>query len=175
MRFSPLPLPGVVHVDYDRAADERGWFVRVYDERPFAAHGLCTAFPQHARVHNASRGTLRGLHFQREPHGEAKLIRCVRGAVFDVLVDLRPGPGYGRHITVELFDYAATALYVPAGIAHGYQTLADATELEYLLSTEYVPEAATGVRWNSPGLGIAWPLADPNVSERDAALPLFAP
>jgi dTDP-4-dehydrorhamnose 3,5-epimerase len=175
MRFSPTALAGVTRIDYERASDERGWFERVYDERPFAEHGLCTAFPQHGRAHNVRRGTLRGLHLQREPHGEAKLIRCVRGAVYDVLVDLRPGAGYGRHAAFELSEDTPVALYVPPGIAHGYQTLADDTELEYLLSTAYVAEAATGVRWNSPALAIAWPLADPIVSARDQELPPFAP
>lgn len=164
-----------MRIEYERASDERGWFVRVYDESSFAEHGLCTVFPQHGRVRNTRRGTLRGLHLQREPHGEMKLIRCVRGAVYDVLVDLRPGTGYGRHIVVELSEDSADALYVPFGIAHGYQTLADDTELEYLLSTEYVAEAATGVHPNSPWLAIAWPLANPIISARDQALPLVDP
>ena len=118
---------------------------------------------------------MRGLHYQREPHGETKLIRCVRGAVFDVLVDLRPGAGYGTHMAYELSAEVAEALYVPPGIAHGYQTLTDDSELAYLLSTEYVAEAAAGIRWNSPALAIAWPAAERIISPRDAALPLFEP
>lgn len=171
----PTALPGVLHIIYERVTDERGWFERTFDRERFAALGLCVDFPQHARARNARRGTVRGLHFQAEPYGETKLIACVRGTAFDVLVDLRPGEGYGRHLAVRLSEDVAEALYVPPGIAHGYQTLSDDAELSYLLSAEYRPEAARGVRWDSPALAIAWPLPAAVVSERDRSLPAFTP
>lgn len=174
MTFAPTALEGVLSIGYDPVTDERGWFVRVYDEDAFAARGLCTAFPHHAQARNLRRGTIRGLHWQSEPHAEIKVIRCVRGAAFDVLVDVRPdSPTYGRWAGFELSAERATGLYVPAGIAHGYQTLADDTELHYLLSERYRPDAARGIAFDSPQLAIAWPQAPSVVSERDRALPPF--
>jgi dTDP-4-dehydrorhamnose 3,5-epimerase len=169
-------LDGVWTIPLRRAADERGWFVRTFDAEAFAALGLVTAWPQHGEAHNPRAGTIRGLHFQREPHGETKLIRCTRGAAYDVLVDVRPGSAtYGRWEAFELSEDDPAALYVPAGIAHGYQTRRDGTTLEYLISTPYAPDAAAGYRYDSPHLAIPWPSPPSVISQRDGALPPFTP
>ena len=174
LTFAPAALDGVLAIAFERVTDERGWFVRTYDEDVFAARGLCTAFPHHAEARNAQSGTLRGLHWQSDPHGETKVIRCVRGAVFDVLVDVRPdSPTYGNWAGFELRAEEATGLYVPPGIAHGYQTLAPGTELQYLLSARYHAEAARGVAYDSPQLAIAWPRPVSVISKRDRELPPF--
>ena len=174
MTLAPSALEGVLLIGLERVTDERGWFVRVYDEDTFSAAGLCTAFPHHAQAYNVHSGTIRGLHWQSEPYGETKVIRCVRGAAFDVLVDVRPGSAsFGQWAAFELAVQSASALYVPPGIAHGYQTLAADTELHYLLSERYRPDAARGVAYDSPELAIAWPALPSVVSERDRALPAF--
>src|SRR5690606_499869 len=132
-------------------------------------------FVQSSTSFNSRRGTLRGLHYQAAPHEEAKLIRCTRGAVFDVAVDLRAGsPTRGRWYGIELSAANARTLYIPEGCAHGFQTIADDTELLYHMSVEYVPDAARGIRWDDPTLAIAWPIADPILSARDRALPCYA-
>jgi dTDP-4-dehydrorhamnose 3,5-epimerase len=169
-------LDGLWKISLPRVRDERGWFVRTFDAERFAAWGLVTSWPQHGEAHNAAAGTLRGLHFQRPPHAETKLIRCVRGAVYDVLVDVRPqSPTFGRWMAFELSEDDETALYAPAGLAHGYQTLRDDSVLHYLHSAPYVPEAAGGYRYDSPLLAIPWPRTPSVVSERDRALPPFEP
>lgn len=150
--------------------------MRTFDAAEFAAHGLATSWAAAAESFNALAGTLRGLHVQREPHGEAKLIRCARGAIFDVLLDVRRGsPSFGRWEAFELSEDGGAALYAPAGIAHGYQTLTDGAVVHYLLSAPYVPSAAAGVRYDSPQLAIPWPQAPSVISERDRALPAFDP
>ena len=174
MRLTPAELDGVWLVDLERVVDERGWFVRVYDEDVFAQAGLCTAYPQHGEARNARRGTVRGLHFQAAPHAEVRLIRCTRGAAYDVLVDLRSGPGYGRWQAFDLRADVPRALYAPAGVAHGYQTLEDDTEMHYLISARYVPTAAAGIAFDSAALAIPWPLPLAVISDRDRALPPFA-
>ena len=157
-----------------RARDERGWFVRTFDAAAFAALGLATAWLEHGEAYNARAGTLRGLHFQREPHAETKLIRCTRGVVYDVLVDVRPeSPRFGDWEAFELSEDGEFALYAPPGFAHGYQTLRDGSALHYLISAPYAPAAAAGFRYDSPQLAIAWPLAPSVISERDRALPPF--
>jgi dTDP-4-dehydrorhamnose 3,5-epimerase len=172
--FSPAGLAGVLWIDFARVTDERGWFVRVYDEDAFAVAGLCTAFPHQAETRNVRAGTIRGLHWQSDPYGETKVIRCVRGAAFDVLVDLRPeSPTYGTWASFALAAEAPRGLYVPPGIAHGYQTLAADTDFHYLLSERYHPEAAQGLAYDSPELAIPWPQAVSVISERDRALPRF--
>jgi len=148
--------------------------VRSYDAERFAALGLLTVWPQHGEAYNSAAGTLRGLHFQLPPHGETKVIRCVRGAVYDVLLDARPdSPTYGRWEGFHLRDDDELALYAPAGLAHGYQTLCDETMLHYLHSAPYVPDAAAGYRYDSPQLAIPWPRPVSAISERDRALPAF--
>ena len=172
MKFLPTPLAGAFVVELEPSRDERGDFARTFCEQEFGARGLATRWPQMNRSVNRRKGTLRGLHFQAAPHAEAKLVRCVRGALFDVIVDLRPdSPTRHRWFGAELDAASGRALYVPEGFAHGFQTLTDDCEVLYLMSRPFEPDAARGVRWNDPVLAIAWPLADPTVSERDAALP----
>jgi dTDP-4-dehydrorhamnose 3,5-epimerase len=167
-------LDGVWKIPLRRERDERGWWARTFDADAFAALGLGTTWPQHGEACNAHAGTLRGLHLQREPHGETKLIRCTRGAVYDVLVDARSGsPTFGRWEAFELTEDDETALYAPAGFAHGYQTRRDGSALHYLLSAAFVPSAAAGYRYDSPQLAIPWPLAPSVISARDRALPPF--
>jgi dTDP-4-dehydrorhamnose 3,5-epimerase len=174
MRLTPAGLAGAWLIDLERVTDERGWFVRVYDEDVFAQSGLCTAYPQHGEARNQRRGTVRGLHYQAAPHDEVRLIRCTRGAIYDVLVDLRPGPAYGRWQAFDLRAGVPRALYAPAGVAHGYQTLHDDTEVHYLISARYAAGAATGIAYDSAALAIPWPLPVTVVSQRDRALPPFA-
>jgi dTDP-4-dehydrorhamnose 3,5-epimerase len=167
-----LALPGVVEVEPEPARDERGLFARTYDAELFAAHGLALPVAQASVSFNARRGTLRGLHLQVAPHAEAKLVRCLAGAVFDVAVDLRAGsPTQLAWVGVELSAERRNALYVPEGCAHGFLTLADACEVEYLISTPYVPAASAGARWDDPALGVAWPAPPAVISPRDAGWP----
>ena len=169
MIFAETAIPGVLTVDLDRREDSRGFFARSFCENEFAAHGLLTRFVQCNISSNTRRGTLRGMHFQREPRPEVKLVRCTRGAVYDVVIDLRrDSPAYRRWVTVELSGENGRALYIPAGIAHGFQTLADDTELYYHMGEFYDPALAAGVRWNDPAFGIEWPIADPILSDKDA-------
>lgn len=168
MRFRELAIPGVVEVEIEPAEDERGLFARTFCADEFAAAGIPFTVAQASVSFNAVRGTLRGMHFQRAPHEEAKVVRCTAGRVFDVVVDLRPGsPTLHAWIAVELSAEARNAVYVPAGCAHGFLTLEDACELEYLISTPYVADAAAGVRWDDPTLGIDWPFEPVVISERD--------
>lgn len=172
MRFVPAGLAGAWILEPERHADERGSFARTFDEAVFARRGLVTHFPQHSVSFNRRRGTLRGLHLQAAPHEETKLVRCSRGAVVDVAVDLRPGSAtYRAHLAVELSADNGRQLYIPQGCAHGFQTLADDTELHYLISTPYMAAAVRGYRWDDPAFGIEWPLPVTVISERDRALP----
>jgi dTDP-4-dehydrorhamnose 3,5-epimerase len=174
VKFSPLPIEGAWLIEPERHHDERGYFARWYCADEYRAHGLDPAVAQSSVSYNAARGTLRGLHFQREPHGEAKTIRCLAGAAFDVMVDLRPGSAtYRRWHAVELSADSGRAVYLPPGLAHGFLTLADATTLHYDISVPYVPAASAGLRWDDPTLAIAWPGAPAVISARDAALPLL--
>jgi dTDP-4-dehydrorhamnose 3,5-epimerase len=176
MRFEQTPLSGVWVIDVDRLADERGWFARTFDAAEFAARGLRATVVQCNASFNVRRDTLRGLHYQAEPHGETKIVRCVRGAIFDVAVDLRPdSPTYRQWHGVELSAANQRMFYIPDGLAHGFQTLTDDCELLYMMGTEYVPGAARGVRWDDPAFGIAWPPAsgERTISERDRGYPDF--
>ncbi len=176
LRVAPTEFDGVWIVTAERVGDERGWFARVYDEAVFAAHGLCTVWPQHGEAHNPRAGTLRGMHYQIEPSAQAKLIRCERGALFDVAIDVRrDSPTYGRWFGIELRAEAPQAIYLAAGFAHGYQTLVDETDVHYLTSAAYDPALGRGIAYDSPALGIAWPIGDPLVSPRDRTLPAFSP
>lgn len=175
MIFREIALPGAFLVEPERLTDERGFFARTYCRREFEARGLNGTLVQCNVSFNARRGTVRGLHFQAAPHAEAKLVRCTRGAVFDVLLDLRPAsPTHRRWVALRLTAVEGCMLYAPEGVAHGFQTLVDETELFYQMSEYHHPEAARGVRWNDPALGIAWPVAEAVVSASDAALPLLA-
>jgi dTDP-4-dehydrorhamnose 3,5-epimerase len=174
MKLAATALPGVWLVEFERLSDERGWFARLYDADFFAAHGLCVEYPQQSEAANTRRGTIRGLHYQAAPHAETKLVRCVRGAVYDVVVDVRrESPSYGRWASFELGEDDSRALYIPDGFAHGYQTLRDRTDLHYLISVPYAPDAARGIAYDSPALAIPWPLPVTTISARDRALPAF--
>ncbi len=175
MRFTPLAIAEVWLVQPERRADARGHFARTFCAAEFAAHGLPVAFPQCNLSFNRHRGTLRGLHWQDDPYQEGKLVRCTRGAVFDVAVDLRPGSATRGHwVSATLSAEDGDALYVPPGFAHGFQALEDGAEVFYQMTEPYRDGLARGLRWNDPALAIAWPLADPILSERDAALPLLS-
>jgi dTDP-4-dehydrorhamnose 3,5-epimerase len=178
MRFIQTPLPGVWVIELELLGDERGWFARTFDDREFEARGLNPAVVQCNASFNARRDTLRGMHYQAEPHGESKLVRCVRGAIFDVAVDLRAdSPTHRDWHGVELSAENRLALYIPAGLAHGFQTLSEDCEVLYQMGSPYVPEAARGVRWDDPAFAIAWPEAPGGrvISERDASYPDYAP
>lgn len=172
MIFEEQALPGVYAIEPEPAQDERGLFARTYDRDEFARQGIELEVAQASVSSNTLRGTLRGLHLQTPPHEEAKLVRCLAGSVHDVVVDLRPGsPTQFGSLAVELSAQRRNALYVPPGLAHGFLTLEDGCELEYLISTPYEAAAAVGVRWNDPALTIDWPFAPTVISERDAAFP----
>ena len=173
MRFTETPVHGAFLIDPEPRGDERGFFARLWCRDEFAAHGLTADFVQCNDSFSARRGTLRGLHYQAAPHGEVKLVRCVRGAVWDVLVDLRPdSPSYRRWFGAELSAANRRLLYVPDGCAHGYLTLEDESEVVYPVSQPYSPAAERGVRWNDPQFGIEWPLAEPlTLSPKDRQWP----
>jgi dTDP-4-dehydrorhamnose 3,5-epimerase len=175
VKFIETAIRGAYLVRIERAPDERGFFARTWCAQEFAAHGLSARLEQCSVSYNARRGTLRGMHYQAAPHAEAKLVRCTSGAIYDVIVDARAGSAaLGKHVGVELARGADTMLYVPEGVAHGFITLADDTEVSYLISVAYEPRAQRGFRWDDPALGIRWPLAPSSISARDASLPLFA-
>lgn len=175
MIFRELALPGAFVLEPELLEDERGFFARAFCRREFTERGLEPAVAQCSLSFNRRRGTLRGMHYQAAPGEEAKLVRCSRGAIHDVIVDARPSSAtFGRHAAVELSADNRLALYVPPGVAHGFQTLADDTELYYQMSEEYAPELARGFRHDDPALGIEWPLPATVMSERDRELPPFA-
>ncbi len=176
MRFLQTALPGVWVIELDPIGDERGWFARAFDADTFRTRGLDLCVMQCNVSFNARRDTIRGMHYQAEPHAEPKLVRCVSGASFDVALDLRSGsPAYCRWHGVELSATNHRALYLPPGVAHGYQTLCDECEVFYQMGHHHVPEAARGVRWDDPAFEIEWPLlaGEPIISERDRSYPNF--
>lgn len=174
MLFRPLEIPGAVLVTIERKADPRGFFARSFCAEEFRDHGLPDAFVQCSISYNERSGTVRGMHFQWPPSREGKLVRCVRGQLFDVLIDLRPGsPVYLQHSSVVLDEDERNAVFLPPGIAHGFQTLADQTEVLYQMTDVFAPDLNGGVRWNDPAFDIAWPLPGAILSERDAACPDF--
>jgi dTDP-4-dehydrorhamnose 3,5-epimerase len=176
MTFTETKLPGVWIIDVDILPDERGFFGRTWAREEFETRGLSTEIAHASLAFNHRRGTIRGMHAQSAPFEEVKLVRVVRGAVFDVVVDLRPGsPTFKQWVGVELTQDNRAMLYVPAGFAHGYQTLTDDAEVFYLISAPYAPSHAIGVRWNDPAFGIDWPLGAPAVIHpRDASYPDFS-
>jgi dTDP-4-dehydrorhamnose 3,5-epimerase len=172
MRITETRLRGVFIIDIERREDERGYFARTCCREEFERAGLNAAFDQCSTSFNRRRGTLRGMHFQLEPAPEHKLIRCTRGCIFDVIVDLRPqSPTRYAWLAVELSEDNGRAVYVPPGFAHGFQTLVDRTEVFYQISVPYRAELASGVRWDDPHLRIEWPISDPILSERDRSYP----
>lgn len=176
MIFTETRLAGAFIIEPEPHRDERGAFARTWCRREWEARGLDARLAQCNVSFNKKRGTLRGLHYQAAPYAEARLVRCTRGAVYDVIVDLRPAaPGFGQWVGVVLSADAGTMLWVPAGFAHGFQTLEDATEVVYQMTEFYVPEAARGLRWDDPRLGILWPPAERTISDRDRSWPDFVP
>lgn len=174
MKFIETPLPGVWVIELVELGDERGWFARTFDAEEFSSRGLNPDVMQCNASFNHRSGTLRGMHYQAEPYGESKLVRCVHGAIFDVAVDLRSdSPSLHHWHGVELSAENRLALYIPAGLAHGFQTLTDNSEIIYQMGSPYVAEAARGVRWDDPVLAIEWPAVDGKrtISERDASYP----
>jgi dTDP-4-dehydrorhamnose 3,5-epimerase len=175
VRFEPTPVAGAVVVELDRHLDDRGFFARAWCADEFAA-GLPDRFVQTSVSWNEHRHTMRGMHWQAEPHGEGKLVRCTRGAILDVAVDLRSeSPSYLQHIAVRLDEDNRRALFLAPGLAHGFLTLEAGTEVLYQMDTPYVPEAARGARWDDPAFAIAWPAVPEVISERDRSYPDLVP
>ncbi|HEV2953343.1 MAG TPA: dTDP-4-dehydrorhamnose 3,5-epimerase [Candidatus Dormibacteraeota bacterium] len=174
MSFRPVPLKGAALVEMHPFEDERGFFARAWCAEEFEAAGLNPALVQINLSHNRLRGTLRGMHFQSEPHAEAKLVRCTRGAIFDVMVDMRPDSAtYLAWFGVELTAENGLSAYLPEGFAHGFQSLVDDSDLVYHVSHAHHPESEGGLRWNDPKLGIQWPISNPILSPRDRNHPLL--
>lgn len=176
MRFIETELAGAYIIEPEPLEDERGFFARISCAREFEEKGLVSTFLQSSIAYNRTKGTLRGMHFQIAPHEEVKTVRCTMGAIYDVIVDLRPrSPTYRSWTSVVLSAENRRTLYVPEGFAHGYQTLEDGTEVFYEMSQYYAPESACGIRWDDPSTGIRWPDVDERViSEKDRELPYFA-
>jgi dTDP-4-dehydrorhamnose 3,5-epimerase len=173
--FEPAPIGGAFAIETEPVVDERGFFARTFSRDEFRRNGLDPCIAECGLSFNARRGTVRGMHLQAPPHAEAKLVRCTRGAIHDVILDLRrDSPTFGQWWAVELAPAAGRLLYVPEGVAHGFQTLEPDTEVSYQLSHAYVPEAATGVRWDDPAFGIEWPLEVTSMSAGDRARPDFS-
>lgn len=174
MKFHETSLKDAWLIELEPRGDERGFFARTMCKDEFAAHGLLTDFVQMNTSYSAYKGTLRGMHYQRAPHTEAKLTRCIRGAIMDVIVDLRAdSPTYLMHEGFELTDSNRFQLYVPPGFAHSFITLVDNVEVVYPVTAPYTPNAEGGVRFDDPMLGIKWPVEITNVSEKDASWPLL--
>jgi dTDP-4-dehydrorhamnose 3,5-epimerase len=173
--FEQTRLEGAFLVDLERREDERGFFARTWCADEFADHGLVNRVVQANVSWNAQQGTLRGMHFQHPPHAETKLVRCTRGAIYDVIVDLRPdSETYKQWLGVELTDENRRALFVPERFAHGYQTLVPDSEIIYQVSAAYAPQAEGGVRWDDPAFGIEWPDAgNALLSDKDRSWPDF--
>lgn len=168
MLFTETELEGAYIIDLEKRGDSRGFFARAFCQKEFLEHGLKPIIAQANVAFNVKRGTLRGMHFQFPPAAETKLVRCTRGAILDVIVDLRPeSPTYLKHISVELTEDNQRALYVPERFAHGYQVLRDSTETSYQVGEFYAPETEGGLRYDDPQLNISWPLAVTAISEKD--------
>lgn len=175
MRFEDSKLPGVVEIQLERHLDERGFFARTWCQNEFEAHRLNPKLVQCSLSFNQRKGTLRGMHYQAAPYQESKLVRCTRGAIFDVVIDLRPhSPAFKQWMSAVLDAENRNMLYIPEGCAHGFLTLADETEVFYQMSEFYHPESARGVRWNDPAFSIAWPAPAEVMSERDRNYADFA-
>jgi len=176
MRFSELPLPGAYLIEVEAHSDERGFFARTFCRSEYTAQGLNAEVVQRSISFNEHVGTLRGMHYQSAPRAEAKTVRCLRGAIHDVVVDLRPqSPTYCRWFGTDLSADNHQALYVPPGLAHGFVTLEANSEVDYQMSEEHAPDFARGVRWDDPTFGIRWPVVPTVISARDRAYPDFIP
>jgi dTDP-4-dehydrorhamnose 3,5-epimerase len=176
MVFSETSLKGAFVIDLERSEDERGFFARSWCQREFEAHGLNPRIAQCSVSRNRLKGTLRGMHYQAAPHEEAKLVRCTRGAIYDAIIDLRPGSQtFKQYFSAVLTDDNGRSLYVPEGCAHGFLTLVDDCEIFYQISENYEPSAARGVRWDDRAFAIAWPETVKVISDRDRTYPDFQP
>ena len=174
MQFTKTKLRGAYVIDLERREDSRGFFARAFCQKEFAAQGLKPLIAQTNVAHNFKKGTLRGMHFQFPPAAETKLVRCTRGAILDIIVDLRPeSPTYLQHITVELSEENGRALYVPERFAHGYQTLRDNTETSYQVGEFYAPDHESGLMHDDPRLGLQWPLPVAVISDKDQKFKLL--
>jgi dTDP-4-dehydrorhamnose 3,5-epimerase len=172
MKFHATPLKGAYLVELEKRGDDRGFFARFFCEKEFGAQGLETRFVQVNNSLSAKAGTLRGLHYQLPPSGEVKLVRAIRGRLWDVIVDLRAGsPSFGKWFGAELNDENRLMMYVPRGFAHAFITLSDNVEALYMVSAFYAPEAERGVRWNDPAIGIEWPIQPVEISDKDKSWP----
>lgn len=175
MIFHPTKLHQAWLIELEPRGDRRGFFARTMCQEEFARHGLVSTFVQQNTSFSAQRGTLRGMHYQMRPYAEAKLVRCIRGAIVDIIVDLRQdSPSYLQHQQFELSEANRHQLYVPPGFAHAFQTLCDEVEVSYLVSAPYTPHAERGLRYNDERLGIAWPIPVTTLSDKDASWPLLA-
>jgi dTDP-4-dehydrorhamnose 3,5-epimerase len=173
--FKPTDLPGAYVIEPDRRSDVRGHFARTYCEKEYADHGLEPHISQCSVSFNLHKGTLRGMHYQAAPFDEVKVVRCDRGSIYDVIIDLRPNsPAFKKWFGVQLDEENGTILYIPKGFAHGFQTLADNTEVFYQMSQVFSAQHARGVRWNDPAFSIAWPDAERIILDRDRNYPDFA-
>jgi dTDP-4-dehydrorhamnose 3,5-epimerase len=176
LKFLATPLPGAYVIEPELIEDNRGFFARSFCVREFAAHKLDTTLVQCNISFNTKAGTLRGMHLQVGPHEEAKVVRCTMGKIYDVIVDLRrESPSFRRWYAIELSAQNRRMLFIPQGLAHGFQTLEDNSEVFYQMSELYHPESARGVRFDDPCFAISWPLSSPKVSDRDRSFPLFDP
>jgi dTDP-4-dehydrorhamnose 3,5-epimerase len=174
MKFHETGLAGLFRVSIEPRGDERGFFARTWCVDEAAAHGIQAAFVQCNLSSNLRRGTLRGMHYQAAPHEEAKLVSCIRGAIYDVAIDLRPeSPTFKRWYGAELSAENHEMLFIPEGFAHGFQTLTDGSDVFYQMGERYVPEAARGVRWDDPAFGVRWPSAERLIAPRDQSYPDF--
>jgi len=174
MRFQQTPLAGAFVIELDPVVDARGLFARTWCAREFAAQGIDMVIRQCNVSVNRARHTLRGMHYQADSHAEARVVSCVRGALFDVIIDLRPESAtFKRHFAIELNDDNRRSLYIPPGFAHGFETLTENAEVYYQMSAFYEPSAAKGVRWDDPAFGIRWPAPPQVISDRDRGYPDF--
>ena len=174
MRIAELPIAGAYVVEAEPIHDERGYFARTWSREEFAEHQLETKVEQCSVAHNERRGTVRGMHYQVAPYGETKVVTCIVGSVYDVLVDVRPAsPTYLRWHAEQLDAASHIGVYVPEGVAHGYQTLTDGATLFYMISAPFHGPSARGVRWDDPRVGIRWPIPATRISARDSAFPLL--
>jgi dTDP-4-dehydrorhamnose 3,5-epimerase len=175
MIFTKTRLREAYLIDLEKREDQRGFFARAWCQREFEEHGLVPRVVQTNISYNKYKGTLRGMHYQRAPHAETKLVRCTRGAIYDVIIDLRPdSPTYKQWLGVELTAVNYRMLYVPEGFAHGFQTLMDEVEVIYQVSQFYTPEAEGGLRYNDPAFGIDWPLEIQVISDKDKSWPDYS-
>jgi dTDP-4-dehydrorhamnose 3,5-epimerase len=176
MRFHPTTLCDAWLVQLEPIRDQRGFFARTFCAEEFASRALETSYPQHSISYTARKGSLRGMHYQRKPHSETKVVRCIKGAIWDVIIDIRPdSPTYRKWEKFELSSENGHLLYIPKGFAHGFQTLCDDVEVNYLISTPYEPKSAWGIRYDDSAFSVSWPLPIAEISDKDLHWPDFAP